>query len=331
MNVLGPSVIIVTANVIGTTSFVSRKPPRTLSLATVMNTSSMVCPSSGIFDMVGFLSVTLISVDDKLVLVARIEQRWRRSSSGKPLGDGEQRCQMFARSRIITLERLNKSNVNFVHAIKQCCSIGNINLEEITYDFTTLREAIEHIENNSNLEHVRQAISSIFTNYYLCPGCQRRSNSLASLIDSVSIYQQPANDSVLTAIPFVWSASASQMECPKYTKRIGDVMLILFRQTHQRCPMILMLQAQKTSRQQIMDLRFNLINDSTKVNYTYKFVSVLLVDQYNSISLIKFSMPDNWMVYCEAPHSVSASLSDTEIDGLCVTAQAAILFLERVS
>ena len=94
---------------------------------------------------------------------------------------------------------------------------------------------------------------------------------------------------------------------------------------------ILMLRRQQSSRRQLSNLRLKLINNSTDTTHVYEFISALLVDRYKSISLLKFVRPNHWIVYCQPPYSVPASLSDNDIDDLFVTAQSSVVFFDRVS
>ena len=331
LDTVGPSVIVLTVNGIGTTSVVPRKPPSALSLTDVMNHSSMTSPFLTKFEIVGFLSIMLTNMSEKLVLATRIKHRWRISSSQKLVGDGEPLCQMFSRSRIIILERLQQSNANFLQAILKCCSINDVDISDVNGHYETFRGAVKQIQSDPKLVRLRQTITSIITNYYQCPNCQRISDSLSFEYNGVSIYLQSAKNSELTATTVVWDPDTLKRECPHCSMNLGDMILDPLKQTHQHCPAVLMLPVQKTSRQQIQHLRLSLLNHATKVAHSYAFCSILLVDQYNSVSLVLCTTLDHWTVYCEAPYLASTPMPETEIDDLFVTAQYGIVFLEKVS
>ena len=296
-----------------------------------MTELSVVPPSLATFGIVGFVSVMPINTDDKPVLATKIGQRWRISSSQKLLGDGEQLCQMFARSRIIVLERFHDTHISFLCAIAQCCSVNNIKSAGNTDGCKTLREAVKQIEKDPNLENLRSTICASFTNHYQCPYCLSIADSMIYMTNAVPLYQQSSKDDFLYAFPFVSNASSSDKTCPKCEKQLADTILPLFRQTHQRCPKILMLRGEPSSRRQLSNLRLKLINNSTDTTHVYEFISALLVDQYKSISLLKFVRPSHWIVYCQPPYSVPTSLSDNDIDDLFITAQSFVLFFDRVS
>ena len=114
---LGPSVIVVTINDTATRSTVSYKPSFNLSLAAVMNDFSMASSFLTSFEIVDFLSILPTNATEKLLLASRIKQRWKINPFQKLVGDGEQLCQMFSHSRIIVLERLQRSGSNFLQAI----------------------------------------------------------------------------------------------------------------------------------------------------------------------------------------------------------------------
>lgn len=329
--ILGPSVIIITVNHSDTTAFAPQKPPRTISLANVINAMSIVPSSSAIFDMVSFLSAVTINGVKNLVSATKIKQRWRISSSPNLIGDGEQLCQLLVRSHIIILERVNKKDGSFLHAIQQCCSLANVESVTIEDDTKTFREAVKQIEKNPNLKQLRDAVSACFINFYECPDCNNISDSLTSTIDSVSLYQQTSTDSEFYAASLMWNTDSSDISCSKCLKQFGDRILTPFRQDHHRCPNVLMLQAETSTRQKLKNLRLNLNNDLTGVTNTYNFISALLVDRYESISLVKLTLPDKWTIYCKPPYFEPASLSNTEIDDLFLTVQTSILFLRKVS
>ncbi|CAF1477311.1 unnamed protein product [Adineta steineri] len=325
-----PDVVVIAVNDNGTTSYVSRKPPRILCFNTFMNSLGIGCPSSTIFDIVGFLSVVPTNANPKLVLVTKMKQRWRVSSSHKLIGDGEQLCQLFARSRIIILERLRDSQTNFLCAILQGCSFLNIDMDDIDNNYHTLREAIIEIEENPVFQRLQQNMASSFTNYYQCQNCYRISDSLSSTFESVSIYQQVNKDSLIVAVPLTWNVDLPDLTCSHCMTNTGKIILTLFKQTHQHFPSILKFQSQRTSREQTINMRINLMNSSTQSSEMYKIISVLLIDRYNSISLIKLEKSNNFIVYTQSPYMVSSSVSDIEIDDLFVTAQSVIFFFHKL-
>ena len=189
LHVLGPSVIIISVNDHSSTSFVSRKPPCTFSLSKIMNELSVVPPSLATFDIVGFVSVMPTNTDDKPVLATKIRQRWRKSSSQKLLEDDEQLCQMFARSRVIVLERFHDRHISFLCDITQCCSVTNIKSAGTTDGCKTLREAVKQIAKDSNLENLRSTICASFPNHYQCPYCLSIADSMICMTNAVPLYQ----------------------------------------------------------------------------------------------------------------------------------------------
>jgi hypothetical protein len=126
-------------------------------------------------------------------------------------------------------------------------------------------------------------------------------DSLSSTHDCVSIYQKIEKDSLIIGMPFTLSNHSLDLQCSVCNNSTDNLLLTPYRQTHERCPFIFMYYSRRTSREQMLNLRIELMDDCTRLSQVYKIASVLLVDEYNSISLIKLDVSNNLMVYSHPP------------------------------
>lgn len=170
---------------------------------------------------------------------------------------------MYSRRRIIILERLHKSNADFLRALLRYCCICAIDLRDIIGTYETLRDAVKEIENNPNLVRVRHTISPIYTDYFRCSSCQRTSDLLALQHDCVSVYQQSSEVSTPIATPLLWDASTWNKECPNCLTKFGDMIPASGNQTHQQCSNIFLFRIQATSFRKISKVCLSLLNSST--------------------------------------------------------------------
>lgn len=290
------------------------------------------CPTSTVYDIVGFLSVTQGVVNQKLVLATKVRKRWLISSTQKMIGEGEELCQLFSRSQIIILECVRTSSTNFLLAVAECCSTSiAINDQNIDTNYKTLRDAIKKIEETPSLQCLKDTLSSDITNYYQCPKCNVPVNSLMSTYDRICIYAQITDESIITALPFIRDTDSCKLQCSNCKQSMDDWILTTYEQTHQRCPFTLMFHSRRIRRDQVTNLRIKLIDNHTQLPRTYHIVSLLLVDEYSSISLIKVDGSNTLKAYCRSPYITPSLLSDIEIDDLFTTARSNILFCQSVS
>ena len=116
MYILGPPVIILKVADLETSSTSSCKPPNAVCLYPFLDQSCIGCSSSTVYDVVSFVSIAP-DAPNKLLLVTKIKQRWRISSMNRLIGNGDKLAKLFAKSRIVMLERVRNSNTNLVFAI----------------------------------------------------------------------------------------------------------------------------------------------------------------------------------------------------------------------
>jgi len=74
----------------------------------------------------------------------------------------------------------------------------------------------------------------------------------------------------------------------------------------------------RTTRQALKKLDIELNSQDMQCKYVYKPSSILLVDEYNSISVVKLKQN---LVYSTSPYETSAVLSDDQINELCFAAR----------
>ncbi|CAF1594039.1 unnamed protein product [Rotaria magnacalcarata] len=186
INVLGPAVIILKVNDIKNSTTLSSKPPPAVCFYPLLDDSYIGCASSSVYDIVAFLSA-VSDVNNKLILATKIKQRWKISCMNTLIDNDEKLAKLFANSRLIILERIRTSNINFLYAIAKCCSII-IDFDENNYGFCkTLHHAVQIIENNEKFNNLHQILTSNLTTSYQCQKFYCSSNSLSSTSKSIYI------------------------------------------------------------------------------------------------------------------------------------------------
>ena len=300
------------------------KPPSAVCLNSFLDDSYVGCSSSSIYDIVTFLSI-VPDIDNKLVLTTKTKQRWKNSSRNTLIGNGEKLAKLFTHSRLIVLERVRASNTNFLHAIAKCCSVIVNTDENIFESSKTLHHAAQVIMNNQRLNSIQQLLSSHVTTHYLCPRCNTSSNSLSSTIKSIFIYHLHEKNSFTCATPLIWPESLD-LCCPVCNERKESVVLPINNQIYHQCPSILMYQLSRGTLHSILNLHVAL-NDDKAVNQLYKPCAVLVVDEYNSISVIEL---DGKLVFHSSPYQQPVSYTYEKINELFDTSRLSVVFLRKV-
>jgi hypothetical protein len=263
----------------------------------------------------------------KMTLVTKIKKRWRISSTSKSIASAKKFCKLLANSRMIILERVRECNSNFLYAIAKCCSINIMGIEQdISKAYYTLRDAVKTIENDSAFECLRNMLSSHFTTYYKCLKCECTPSSLSNIYECICIYEPDIKHPPISAVPLA-SKNSLNLECSVCNEKTENVILPMHAQIHHQYPSILMYNLSRTTHQALKKLSIELNSQDIQCKYIYKPSSILLVDEYNSISVIKLQQN---LVYGTSPYETSAVLSDDQINELCFTAQSVIVFLEQV-
>ncbi|CAF2138920.1 unnamed protein product [Rotaria magnacalcarata] len=181
-----PAVIILKVNDIKNSTTLSSKPPPAVCFYPLLDDSYIGCASSSVYDIVAFLSA-VSDVNNKLILATKIKQRWKISCMNTLIDNDEKLAKLFANSRLIILERIRTSNINFLYAIAKCCSII-IDFDENNYGFCkTLHHAVQIIENNEKFNNLHQILTSNLTTSYQCQKFYCSSNSLSSTSKSIYI------------------------------------------------------------------------------------------------------------------------------------------------
>ncbi|CAF4455987.1 unnamed protein product, partial [Rotaria sp. Silwood2] len=320
-----PSVIILHISCIDISSTILRKPPNAIFFQPFLEKFNIGCTSSSIYDVVAFISI-MPNTDNKLVLATKIKQRWRISSMPKRIGNGEKLCKLFANSRLIILERLRTCNSNFIYAIAQCCSVRiNDSTENNIKACETLNAAIKIIESQTSFYNLKLILSSNYTTYYQCQKCRCSSSSLSTTNKCISIYERYIDHSEVYAIPLTWQDTLD-LYCSVCNDKTNNVILPTHSQVHHQYPTILMFYSSRTTLRAVQDLCIELGDDNTRDKYAYRPISVLLIDEYNSISVIKL---EKLQAYCSNPYKKTTTLSDDSINDLFHTAQKTIIFLQQ--
>ncbi|CAF4854420.1 unnamed protein product, partial [Rotaria sp. Silwood1] len=321
-----PSVILLNISCIDISSTVLRKPPNAIFFQPFLEKFNIGCTSASIYDIVSFISI-MPNTDNKLVLATKIKQRWRISSMPKLIGNGEKLCKLFSNSRLIILERLRTCNSNFLYAIAQCCSVHIYDIAENNIKACeTLNAAIKIIENKPTFYNLKLMLSSNYTSYYRCQKCRCPSNSLSTTNNCISIYERDADHSQVYATPLTWQDTLDPY-CSVCNEKINNVILPTHSQIHYQYPAILMFYSSRTTLRAVQDLCIELGDDNIRDQYAYRPISVLLIDEYNSISVIKL---EKLQVYCSSPYQIITTLSHDSINDLFHTAQKTIIFLQQV-
>ncbi|CAF3810547.1 unnamed protein product [Rotaria sp. Silwood1] len=320
-----PSVVILYINHVNISSTILRKPPNAIFFQSFLENSNIGCSSSSIYDIVAFVSI-MPNTEKKLVVATKIKQRWSISSMKKLIGTGEKLSKLFAHSRLIILERVRTCDSDFTHAIAQCCShnINNIGKNSLKIS-KTLNDAVKMIENKSVLSNLCSLLSSHYTTHYQCLNCQSAPSSLSITHKCISIYQKHTEHSPIYAIPLT-SISTTELYCSVCNKKTVNVILPTQNQIHHQCPSILMYYSTQTTLRAVVDLHIELIDDSSQCKYTYRPSSVLLVDEYNALSVVKL---ENLLVFCKSPYQTATKLSLDRINELFHTAEKTIVFLQQ--
>ena len=330
---IGPPVVLLSINRTHSISSAARKPPHVLCLHRFLKHSSSIgCPSSTIYDVVAFLSVIISGGEEKLVSVTKIKQRWRTSANNKLIGDGEALCQLFARSRLIVLERVRRSSkANFLHAIAQCCSI-RIDIFDDTDVCLTLHDAIKRIEHDTTLQLLRAKLFSSITTFYQCQQCGDSSAPLSSRHEGVCLYESMLDDALTLAVPFLTEKTSLKSNCASCNKKSEHLILSTFTQVHDRFPDFLMYHLVRPTLAELSKLRVHLLDNDKSVSHVYEAASVLLVDEYmDNIVVIKLSELDWPVIYCTNPYESPSTLSSEQINDLYTTSRDVVVFFKHVS
>ncbi|CAF2835964.1 unnamed protein product [Rotaria sp. Silwood2] len=321
-----PSVIILRIDYNNISSRVLRKPPNAFFFQSFLEKTNIGCSSSTIYDVVAFILI-MPNADNKLVLATKIKQRWRINSMTKLIGNGETLCKLFANSRLIILERTRTCNSNFIYAIAQCCSFTISEIQQ--NDFRTcnsLNDAVKIIESKSTLTNLCSMLSSHFITYYQSQNCRYSPISLSATHKDVSIYEQNTELSFICGIPLT-SLDRMDLSCSVCHKKTENVLLPVHSQIHHQYPSICMYYSERTTLHGVQDLRIELKSYDTQSTYAYQATSVLLIDEYNGISVVKI---DKLSIYCTNPYQAVTTSSFDAINEAFHTAQKTIIFLKQV-
>ena len=324
---LGPSVIILHIDYKNTSSSILRKPPNAMFFQSFLAKSSVGCSSSSIYDVTAFVSV-MPNADNKLVLATRIKHRWKISSMTKLIGNGEKLCKLFGYSRLIVLERTRTSDSDFINAVAQCCSCTLTEVEQNKRrPCNTLNDAIKIIGNNQTFADLYSVLSSHFTTYYKCYKCHCSCNSLSVTFKGVSMYENNAELSLIIGTPLNSSDTITSI-CPQCCAKIEDIVLPVHNQIHQQYPSFCMYLSQRTTLHAVNNLCIELPKQSIQNFNSYQATSVLLVDEYNGLSVVKL---DKLSMYATNPYQVPTTSSSGAISEAFDTAQQTIIFFKQVA
>ena len=263
-----------------------RQPPESILFQPFMDQSYTGCSSATVYDVVAFVSV-LQHKDNKLILCTKIKQRWQMSSLTKLIDNGEKSCKLFSNARLIILERVRICNSNFIHALIQSCSLSINGIRENDFKTCdTLNDAVKIIETHSRLTNLCSILSSHFTTYHQCPKCQCAPDSLSTIHECISFYVPYSQNLPVCAIPLT-RKDITDLYCSACNEKFKDMILHTSVQVHHQYPTILMYQPPRTILQTVVDLRIELTDNNTRCKYVYQPISVLIIDEYNAISVIK--------------------------------------------
>ncbi|CAF3118807.1 unnamed protein product [Rotaria sp. Silwood2] len=319
-----PPVIILKISGMKPSTTLLSKPPNAVCFYPFLDQSCIACSSSTVFDIVCFLSV-LSGATNKIVLATRIKQRWKISSMNKLIGNGETLGKLFANSRIVILERVRTCSTNFIYAFAQCCSIS-IDIEENSIgSCKTLRHAIHIIENNQIFNNLRNILLSHITTYDQCRKCYSTSTSLSSTRKCVCIYESETKNSVY-AIPITIQNSI-KFHCSHCNENYDDVILHTHFQTHHQYPSMIMYHLFRPTFGLAMDLHVELTDD-TQQKHLYEPSSILLVDEYNAVSVIHIH---ELVVFSSSPYKTPIQYTKDEINELFDTSRTCIVFLKHTT
>ncbi|CAF3941496.1 unnamed protein product [Rotaria magnacalcarata] len=322
-----PPVIILRIDYNNVSSTVLRKPPNAIFFQSFLEKTNIGCSSPTIYDVVAFISI-MPNTDNKLVLGTKIKQRWRINSMTKLIGNGEKLCKLFANSRLIILERTRTCNSNFIYAIAQCCSFTISNIEHNDFcTCNTLNDAIKIIESEAKLNYLYSMLSSHFTTYYQCQQCRCSPSSLSTTNNGVSIYEQNMEPKFICGSPLT-SLDRLDLSCSVCNKKTEDVLLPVHSQIHHQCPPICMYYSQRTILHGVQNLRIELASHDSQSICAYQAISVLLIDEYNGISVVKL---DRVSIYCTNPYQTVTTSSVDKINEAFHTAQKTIIFLKKIT
>ncbi|CAF3942060.1 unnamed protein product [Rotaria magnacalcarata] len=322
-----PPVIILRIDYNNVSSTVLRKPPNAIFFQSFLEKTNIGCSSPTIYDVVAFISI-MPNTDNKLVLGTKIKQRWRINSMTKLIGNGEKVCKLFANSRLIILERTRTCNSNFIYAIAQCCSFTISNIEHNDFcTCNTLNDAIKIIESEAKLNYLYSMLSSHFTTYYQCQQCRCSPSSLSTTNNGVSIYEQNMEPKFICGSPLT-SLDRLDLSCSVCNKKTEDVLLPVHSQIHHQCPPICMYYSQRTILHGVQNLRIELASHDSQSICAYQAISVLLIDEYNGISVVKL---DRVSIYCTNPYQTVTTSSVDKINEAFHTAQKTIIFLKKIT
>jgi hypothetical protein len=290
-----------------------------------MEKSNIGCSSSNIYDIVAFVSIGP-DTNHKLVLATKIKQRWRISSMTKLIGNGEKLRKLFIHSRLIILERVRTCSCSFIHAIAQCCAISTIEIEEHDIKICkTLRDAVKIIESEPIFHNLLYLLSSNFTTFYQCQKCRCSPNSLSTTHKCIPIYEPHTEHLPIYAVPLIWQDTID-LHCSVCNEITENVILPINNQIHHEYPLMLMYHLSCTTLLAIKDLRVEL-TDYITGKHVYQSSSILLIDEYDTISVIKLPQ---LLVYNSSPYRTPINLNNDTIKELFHTAQTTIVFLEHV-
>ncbi|CAF4249386.1 unnamed protein product [Rotaria sp. Silwood2] len=324
---LGPPVIVVQIHNENVSSTAMTKPPNAIFFQSFVEKLNIGCASSHIYDIIGFLSI-MPHTDNKLTLVTKIKQRWQVSSMMKLVGNGEKLCKLFAYSRLLILERTRTCNSNFLYAIAQCCSfVLKLSEPNELKICKTLSDAVKVIESNSNFRSLKSMLSSYLTTYYRCQSCDAASNSLFVTYNGICIYDQNTELKTIYGTPLK-SSNIIDLTCSSCLQKMNNIILPINNQTHHRFPAILMYYLSQATLSIVQNVRVDLMNYETQSTCQYKATSILVVDEYNSISIIKL---DPLALYDSSPYQKITTTSFDMIVETFHTAQKIVVFMKPVN
>ncbi|CAF3269861.1 unnamed protein product [Rotaria sp. Silwood2] len=320
-----PSVIILSIDHVNISPTILRKPPSSIFFQSFLEDFNIGCSSSSIYDIVGFVSI-LPNAEKRLILATKIKERWSITSMKKLIGTGEKLSKLFAHSRLIILERVRMCDSNFTYAIAQCCSYIFNDIEENDLKICkTLSDAVKMIENKPTLSHLCSLLSSHYTTHYQCLYCQCTPSSLSITNKCISIFHKNTEHSSVYASPLTLT-NMTELYCSVCNKKSENVILPIKNQVHHQYPLILMYYSTQTTLHAVSDLHIEFIDDSSQCKYTYRPSSVLLIDEYNALSVVQL---ENLLVFCKSPYKTATKLPTDRINELFYTAKKIVIFLKQ--
>jgi len=299
--------------------------PNIINFQQYLSKYNIGCTSAFIYDLISFVSI-ISNSHNKLVVGTKIKKQWQVSTSNKNIGDGKKLHDLLAQSRIMIFERVSVINANFVRAISASCSVDISNMNQDDFKAYTLVDAIKKIENDSTLDSLHLVLSSRFTNYRICTKCERSPDSLSERHHCICIYEESQQQQPLIGIPINLKSSLCY-QCSVCDKNYDEVILPVHEQIHHQYPSILMYHTTRTSKEVVKDMCFKFNNQYSTNIYVYKPLSILCLDSFNSLSVLK--LRENIM-YCSNDYNTTIPATDDLTRDLFDTARSIIIFFQKV-